>query len=139
MFGTDREECIALTKKMQGMPLCKIFLQPIDPIEQGCSNYLDIIKQPMDLETVMHRLEINYYQKISDWVSDVELIWHNALVYNAEESFIYLIALDMQIWFRKKVSKMSKSPSEEWILNLRKITDQFKSVLNTSPSLSNNI
>lgn len=137
MFGTDREECIALTKKMQSMPLCKIFLHPIDPIENRCFDYLEIIKQPMDLETVMHRLEINYYQKISDWVSDIELIWHNALVYNDEESFYYLIALDMQTWFRKKVSKMPKSHNEEWILNVRKITDQLKSVLNTPPSLSN--
>lgn len=137
MDSSDRDKCINITKKMQSMPLCKIFLHPIDPIENRCLDYREIIKHPMDLETVMHRLEINYYQKISDWVSDVELIWHNALVYNVEESFYYLIALDMQMWFRKEISKISKSSGEEWILNLRKITDQLKSILNMPPSLSN--
>ena len=47
------------------------------------------------------------------------------------------MALDMQLWFRRKISKMPKSPNEDWILNLRKITDHLNSVLDAPPLIKN--
>jgi hypothetical protein len=59
----------------------------------------------MDLGTVRRRLESKHYQKVSDWVADVETIWSNAMSYNSNGSLLYLIALELQQWFRKRIAK----------------------------------
>jgi hypothetical protein len=38
------------------------FLRPVDPIKQGCGDYLMVIRDPMDLGTVERNLRSLQYQ-----------------------------------------------------------------------------
>lgn len=47
---------------------------------------LPVIKQPMDLGTVMKKLKGHHYRSKKSFVDDLNLIWQNCLAYNAEPS-----------------------------------------------------
>ncbi|RPA77968.1 hypothetical protein BJ508DRAFT_212407 [Ascobolus immersus RN42] len=49
-------------------------------------HYFEIIKQPMDLGTVMKKLRGYVYKSKKEFVDDLDLIWENCLKYNSEPS-----------------------------------------------------
>lgn len=62
-----------------------IFLKPVDVEE--VPDYYKVIKEPMDLESMMVKIDLCHYEAAQDFLSDIELICSNALEYNpARES-----------------------------------------------------
>lgn len=60
-------------------------------------NYGLIIKNPMDLNTVMKKLKLFAYNSKSEFVDDLMLIWSNCLLYNADpKHFLRAHAIAMQ-------------------------------------------
>ncbi|KAI8439648.1 hypothetical protein MSG28_013358 [Choristoneura fumiferana] len=60
------------------------FTKPVDLEE--VTDYLDIIKQPMDLETMMTKVDIHKYNCAKEFLDDIDLICANALEYNPDRS-----------------------------------------------------
>lgn len=52
--------------------------------KRDAPNYFNIIKRPMDLNTVMKRLKSFHYKSKTEFVDDLMVIWHNCLKYNAD-------------------------------------------------------
>merc|ERR1712071_717373 len=59
-----------------------MFTRPVDVEE--VPDYLDIIQQPMDVETMMTKIDRYAYESAKDFLSDIELICSNALEYNPD-------------------------------------------------------
>lgn len=69
-------------------------------------NYGLIIKEPMDLNTVMKKLKGLSYNSKQEFVDDLMLIWNNCLTYNADpKHFMRAHAVAMQ----KKTQKLAPS------------------------------
>jgi len=49
-------------------------------------DYLDIISNPMDLETMMIKVNQGQYHSAREFLDDIELILNNALNYNPAKS-----------------------------------------------------
>ncbi|ODQ66909.1 Bromodomain-containing protein, partial [Nadsonia fulvescens var. elongata DSM 6958] len=47
-------------------------------------DYYNVIKKPMDLNTVMKKLKTFQYNSKKEFVDDVFLIWSNCLSYNTD-------------------------------------------------------
>lgn len=47
-------------------------------------DYTTVIKQPMDLSTVLTKIDLHKYVTVKDYLHDVDLIWKNALEYNPD-------------------------------------------------------
>ncbi|KAL2076593.1 hypothetical protein ACEWY4_027810 [Coilia grayii] len=60
-----------------------IFSKPVD-IEE-VSDYLEVIRQPMDLSTIMTKIDTHKYLVAKDFLADVNLICSNALEYNPDK------------------------------------------------------
>ncbi|XP_037549408.1 ATPase family AAA domain-containing protein 2 [Nematolebias whitei] len=60
----------------------KAFTKPVD-IEE-IPDYLLVIKKPMDLSTLLSNIDEQKYVTVSEFVSDADLIWQNALEYNPD-------------------------------------------------------
>lgn len=58
------------------------FREPVKPAILGIPTYFDIIKHPMDLGTVDRRLKSSYYENVSDFVADFNLIVNNTVTFN---------------------------------------------------------
>lgn len=49
------------------------------------SDYLEVIRQPMDLSTVMTKIDAHQYITAKDFLVDIDLICNNALEYNPDK------------------------------------------------------
>ncbi|XP_050677155.1 ATPase family AAA domain-containing protein 2-like [Leptidea sinapis] len=58
------------------------FTKPVDLEE--VTDYLDIIQQPMDLETMMTKVDMHKYNCAKEFLDDIDLICANALEYNPD-------------------------------------------------------
>lgn len=65
------------------------FRQPVDPQALGIPDYFDIVKNPMDLSTIQHRLNAGHYTDPWQYVDDVWLMFDNAWLYNRKTSRVY--------------------------------------------------
>lgn len=73
-----REICAKLARNRQFY----MFTKPVD-IEE-VPDYLTIIKQPMDLETMMTKIDLHRYSCVQDFLDDIDLLCRNALEYNPD-------------------------------------------------------
>lgn len=63
-----------------------MFTKPVDTEE--VPDYNLIIKQPMDLETMMTKIDMNCYLCAREFLDDIDLICRNALEYNPDRLVI---------------------------------------------------
>ena len=49
-------------------------------------DYLQVISEPMDLETMMTKIDLHKYECAQDFLRDIELIVSNALEYNPDKN-----------------------------------------------------
>uniref|UniRef100_A0AAQ5YDC5 ATPase family AAA domain-containing protein 2 n=1 Tax=Amphiprion ocellaris TaxID=80972 RepID=A0AAQ5YDC5_AMPOC len=72
-----------VTKRLATDKRFNIFSKPVD-IEE-VSDYLEVIRQPMDLSTVMTKIDTYKYLTVKDFLLDIDLICSNALEYNPDK------------------------------------------------------
>ncbi|XP_030644318.1 ATPase family AAA domain-containing protein 2-like [Chanos chanos] len=60
----------------------KAFAKPVD-IEE-VPDYATVIKQPMDLSTILTKIDLHKYVTVKEYLYDMDLIWKNALEYNPD-------------------------------------------------------
>jgi hypothetical protein len=73
-----------------------LFLEPVDWKTLGLTDYLSIVKRPMDLGTVSAKLAQDQYSGINNFFDDIYLVWSNCMLYNADGSDVYKMALAMR-------------------------------------------
>lgn len=73
-----------LLTDMQNSPHAWPFAKPVS-IEE-VTDYYDVIKSPMDLETMEAKLEANLYPELETFLADARLMFENCRMYNAEGS-----------------------------------------------------
>jgi hypothetical protein len=64
------------------------FKYPVDYVKLNILDYPSIIKNPMDLSTVMKKLREYAYFFVEDCLRDLELVWQNCLMYNRPSDVI---------------------------------------------------
>ncbi|CAK6962672.1 ATPase family AAA domain-containing protein 2B [Scomber scombrus] len=72
-----------VTKRLATDKRFNIFSKPVDIDE--VSDYLEVIRQPMDLSTVMTKIDTHKYLTVKDFLVDIDLICSNALEYNPDK------------------------------------------------------
>ena len=130
----EKRKCLELTNKMLRKDLCRLFRERVDPERDGAPDYYTIIKNPMDLSTIRKKLNSNEYKNIEQWISDVNLIWKNAKLYNTEGSIIHFIAQELEEWFARKCLLIPRNKDEEWMLQLRKASTALVRLSSHPPS-----
>ncbi|KAM5163475.1 ATPase family AAA domain-containing protein 2B isoform 2-T2 [Mantella aurantiaca] len=66
-----------VTKRLATDKRFNIFSKPV-------YDYLEVIRQPMDLSTIMTKIDNQHYMTVRDFLLDVDLICSNALEYNPD-------------------------------------------------------
>ncbi|KAM8832670.1 ATPase family AAA domain-containing protein 2B isoform 1-T1 [Spinachia spinachia] len=72
-----------VTKRLATDKRFNIFSKPVDIDE--VSDYLEVIRQPMDLSTAMTKIDTHQYLRVKDFLGDIDLICSNALEYNPDK------------------------------------------------------
>jgi len=80
------------------------FLKPVDPIELNVPDYFNVIKDPIDLETIEKRLNTRvYYITKEIFYSDLKRMCDNCRTYNAKDSQYYDYADKLEAFFVAKL------------------------------------
>ncbi|CAN8069735.1 unnamed protein product [Agarophyton chilense] len=63
------------------------FAEPVDLGDEGQSSYLQVIKNPMDLGTIVNRLkegtsQLGHFRTVNEVLADIELVWWNCAQFN---------------------------------------------------------
>ena len=64
-----------------------IFYDPVDTTE--VTDYLSIVKEPMDLTTMKNKVNLYQYKSMDDLESDFNLMISNCIAYNFKDTVFY--------------------------------------------------
>ncbi|KAJ3183529.1 hypothetical protein HDU87_006854 [Geranomyces variabilis] len=84
---------------------CDLFIAL--PPKAHYPDYYEIIKSPIAMDMILHRLRHVYYKSIDQFVADFHLMFANAMHYNLEGSEVYDDALQMKKAFDAKVEELA--------------------------------
>eukprot|EP00743_Colponemidia_sp_Colp-15_P003343 GILK01003612.1.p1 GENE.GILK01003612.1~~GILK01003612.1.p1 ORF type:complete len:533 (+),score=103.09 GILK01003612.1:127-1725(+) len=98
-----------LLEATRGHKMAWPFKEPVDPIALGIPDYFEVIKRPMDFETIRDRLKGGRYSRsmeaLEEFVHDVRLVFLNGLTYNDPASEVHSFAIRVNNFFEKRLAK----------------------------------
>ncbi|KAJ3151645.1 hypothetical protein HDU86_006064 [Geranomyces michiganensis] len=78
------------------------FLFPVDPVALNIPHYTDIVKHPMDLSTMRHKLDAGEYETIEEFAADAKLIFHNCYTFNPPGTDVHKFGQKLEEVFDRK-------------------------------------
>ena len=80
-----------------------VFREPVDPVALQIPTYFDVIprKDARDLRTIQTKLNQDKYDSVDALEADLDLMVHNAIAFNGEESEVGNMAAKIQNRYRE--------------------------------------
>ena len=101
----ELETCGDILKTLVDHPESEPFREPVLWEEWGLTDYPVVVKEPMDLGTVRKKLDGGSYSDKTNFIRDVNLVWSNCMLYNADKSPYWKMAKKMQKMFERELGK----------------------------------
>uniref|UniRef100_A0A3B4WIU9 Bromo domain-containing protein n=1 Tax=Seriola lalandi dorsalis TaxID=1841481 RepID=A0A3B4WIU9_SERLL len=76
----DIDDLVRNLSRGPRLTLCPFFREPVSAEE--AEDYLDIISQPMDFQTMLGKFSQGSYRHAQDFLEDIKLVFSNAEEYN---------------------------------------------------------
>ncbi|KAL7458519.1 hypothetical protein ACHAWC_010106 [Mediolabrus comicus] len=104
------EQCRQILLELKEKDVHKIFAAPVDPVALNIPNYLEIIKEPMDLGTIENRMNVNVIDSPQEFARLVRLTFTNAIKYNSlPDNPVHRAARDMLTIFTSRFGTIDKA------------------------------
>ncbi|KAF7846427.1 hypothetical protein BT93_L4386 [Corymbia citriodora subsp. variegata] len=87
------------------------FTHPVDPVALNIPTYFQIIKKPMDLNTIRSKLDAGQYERAKEFEEDFKQIIKNCFKFNPEGDYVRARGQDLDDLFNKEWSK-----KQDWIM-----------------------
>ncbi|KRX04258.1 Bromodomain [Pseudocohnilembus persalinus] len=100
-LSEELKKCNKILQQLKKHPQSYPFLQPVDPVELNCHDYFDVVKEPLDLQTIEDQLKADMYLSEIQFITDVRKVWKNSFLYNQKGSQIYQMTVEMSNYFEK--------------------------------------
>jgi len=84
------DNCI---EKLKSLADAHPFVKPVN--KKLVPNYYDVIKRPMEFETMQYKIKSNVYSNSEEFMADLELIYANARTFNGEDSLFAKQAINV--------------------------------------------
>lgn len=103
-------------------PSSQAFRRPVNADILKIGSYHDIIKEPMDLGTVYTKLSLGAYEKLIDFVRDMELVFTNAMKFNPPNNLVHQKAIvvrdlffhELNVVTRRWCNEPEMCPDHSW-------------------------
>jgi bromodomain-containing factor 1 len=103
-------ERIRNTKKIK---VSIAFKDPVDPIALNIPTYPDIVKNPMDLTTMEHKLKDKKYTYVRDFMADLDQMITNSELFNNKQHPVTQAGYNLRAYFLKGMGKMPRGAAAE--------------------------
>lgn len=121
-----------IIEKLERQPESIDFLNPVDYVGLNLMDYPEVITQPMDLGTVMVKLDEGLYLDITEFMADLKLIWENCKTYNAADSLIVSRAKKLeriaQKWYMQYLNDSSEDTESELPVTFEELVDLAEAI-----------
>lgn len=114
------KQCEALLKRLMTHKHGWVFNNPVDVVELNIPDYYTVIKHPMDLGTIKHKITSGSYSTPVDFAADVRLTFTNAMTYNPPNNTVHMMADTLIKFFEtrwkpieKKIASVDASGKKE--------------------------
>lgn len=84
------------------------FMEPVDTAVLQVPNYYNIIKRPMDVGTIIKRVQNKYYHRVDNLISDFRLVISNCFTFNRPGDVVYRNCQKLEKFFHRVLNKMPK-------------------------------
>ncbi|KAJ2908953.1 hypothetical protein GGI21_002367 [Coemansia aciculifera] len=101
--------CTRILLRLQAQPSAIEFMAPVDPIKQGVPTYFDVIKEPIDLSTIRHKLTVHSYHSAEEFKRDVELLFSNCFLFNTAGTYVHTQCETLQRIFNATWDRLANS------------------------------
>ena len=71
------------------------------PCKKTYPQYYNVVKNPIDMETINKRIKNKFYKTLEEFSADVNLMFDNCKLYNNPKSVLYKDACNLQEIFMK--------------------------------------
>ena len=105
-FGSWEKQAKKLINMLWKVKGAYLFHKPVDPIELGIPDYLQIIKNPMDFSTIKRKLSNNLYTNFKQFTEDIGLVFDNCYMYNGANSSVGLACTLVKNEYQKLYEQM---------------------------------
>ena len=130
MNEVQKQELIAKTKQWIDDPLYNLFK---DPVAKDTPDYYDIIEHPIDLSTILQKLNQNQYKTFKKWYDDIILMYENCLEYNKQDIPIVSHTRYLLDKFKEEFSVRSITDLNEWRNRVQKQMNKIQDLFSQSP------
>ncbi|XP_017018840.1 bromodomain-containing protein 3 [Drosophila kikkawai] len=86
-----------------------VFYEPLNADLLRLHDYHDIVKEPMDLSTVKHRLDTGVYQTCTEFAKDMRLIFYNTYLYTPPNHLCHVMAKKLELIFEALYAKVHRT------------------------------
>ncbi|XP_041851499.1 tyrosine-protein kinase BAZ1B isoform X2 [Melanotaenia boesemani] len=100
----ELERCEDILKKLMKFRYSWPFREPVSPDE--AEDYLDIISQPMDFQTMLGKFSQGSYRHAQDFLEDMKLVFANAEEYNRQGSTVLSCMVKTEQAFTELLQKL---------------------------------
>ncbi|KAH9374865.1 hypothetical protein HPB48_015301 [Haemaphysalis longicornis] len=128
LTATQQENCKTTGKLTEQMKYCNSILkglpanehalpfpEPVDAELLGLRDYYEVIKHPMDMGTVKHKMDDREYDSPEAYGEDIRLVFSSCRRYNPPEHVVVAIAIELRTLFALLYAKMPHEPqSKKW-------------------------
>ncbi|GAK64470.1 TATA-binding protein associated factor taf2 [Moesziomyces antarcticus] len=110
MSFADLTACRNTLKKLMQNKHASIFLNPVDPVRDQATDYFDVIKEPMDLGSILNKLDSGQYKDRHALRADFELMIRNAKTYTPDpKAWAHKQAVGLEKVFGPLWNRMEKT------------------------------
>lgn len=102
-----------LLDELSGKRFALDFMQPVDAEALQVPTYYTIIRRPMDVGTIIKRVQNCYYYNVNELIQDFRLIISNCYTFNRPEDLVYRNGQKLEQFFEKVLAQMP--PGDELI------------------------
>ncbi|XP_034109268.1 uncharacterized protein LOC117571306 [Drosophila albomicans] len=99
-----------LLDKIPGKSFAPDFMQPVDSELLNVPAYYMIITDPMDVGTIIKRVQNQYYQGVDELIDDFRLVINNCFKFNRTGEVVYRKGLQLEKFFLKVLDQMPPGP-----------------------------
>eukprot|EP00834_Sanchytrium_tribonematis_P000416 NODE_8_length_66115_cov_0.981823.p1 type:complete len:1761 gc:universal NODE_8_length_66115_cov_0.981823:12928-18210(+) len=97
-----------------------LFLKPVDPVALNIPTYPEIVKNPMDFQTINDKIGNDEYEYLSEFVEDVELVFSNCWLFNPPGSYIHGAAIELKKQLKIELSRSNLSSKPKKVQSVPK-------------------
>jgi len=87
------------------------FCEPVDPVTLGILDYPYVVAEPMDLGAVRVKLRAGRYENVKKLLSDVRLVFRNAMTFNYAAIVVFVFAKKLKKCFKERMRSLTAPES----------------------------